>query len=261
MLQHHKNTIQRITNKLKAREDILGILVCGSIAHGFETPTSDVDLMLVLSDSNHKKRLETGDIHYFETESCTYDSGYIDGKYISRAFMKQVVEQGSEPARFAFKGAFTTYSRVEGVSELINEITRYPMKKKNENITRFYAQFEAWKWYCEEALKQNNLYLLNHSISNFVLFSGRLILAYNEKLYPYHKWFLKVLEQVKEKPDDLMAAIQILLNEPNKEHINKLYQLIKDFRNWEVSEHNWPVMFMKDSDLNWMTGCVPIADI
>lgn len=42
MLQHHINTIQKITNKLKKREDILAILLCGSIAHGFETKTSDV---------------------------------------------------------------------------------------------------------------------------------------------------------------------------------------------------------------------------
>lgn len=261
MLQHHKDTIQKITNKLKARKDILGILVCGSIAHGFEAPTSDVDLMLLVSDSDHRKRLETGDIHYFETDSCTYESGYIDGKYISRAFMKQVAEQGSEPARFAFKGAFTTHSRVEGISELINEITRYPVEIKDKNINRFYAQFEAWKWYCEEALKQNNLYLLNHSISNFVLFSGRLILATNEELYPYHKWFLKVLEQVKEKPSGLMTTIQSLLKVPNKKHINTLYQIIKDFRDWGGSEHNWPVMFMKDSELNWMNGCVPVGDL
>jgi len=261
MLQHHKNTIQKITNKLKAREDILAILVCGSIAHGFETTASDVDLMLVISDSEHKKRSKTGDIHYFETESCTYENGYIDGKYISRVFMKEVAEKGSEPARFAFKGSFATYSSIEDISGLIKTITRYPVEKKNENIARFYAQFEAWKWYCEEALKQNNLYLLNHSISNFVLFSGRLILATNETLYPYHKWFLKVLDQVKDKPDELMEPIQTLLKEPTQEHISKLYHLIKEFRNWEVSELHWPVLFMKDSELNWLNGCVPVADL
>ena len=86
-------------------------------------------------------------------------------------------------------------------------------------------------------------------------------MATNETLYPYHKWFLKVLDQVKDKPDGLMETIQTLLKEPTQEHISKLYHLIKDFRNWEVSELHWPVLFMKDSELNWLNGSVPVADL
>ncbi|HRW35697.1 MAG TPA: hypothetical protein P5107_11655 [Thermotogota bacterium] len=54
MLQHHADTIQRIINKLKKSEDIRDVFVCSSIAHGFETQKSDVDLMLVISDTDHK---------------------------------------------------------------------------------------------------------------------------------------------------------------------------------------------------------------
>jgi|GEM_PF-5214858 len=34
------------------------------------------------------------DIHYFETEFYSYENCYLDGKYVSRAFMKQVAEKG-----------------------------------------------------------------------------------------------------------------------------------------------------------------------
>jgi len=261
MFKHHEETIRNITDKLKVRDDVLAILVSGSVAHGFAKETSDVDLMIVVSDQDYQKRLKTGDIHYFEQESCTYDSGYIDGKYISTAFMKQVADSGSEPARFAFEGAYATYSAIEEIDGLIKGIIRYPVEKKIENITRFYAQFEAWKWYCEEAIKHDNLYLFYQSLSNFILFSGRLILAYNEILYPYHKWFLRVLEGAEAKPKGLMASIHELLEEKDRDKICSLYHQIKTFRDWEVSEQNWPVLFMWDSELNWLQGSVPVADI
>jgi len=57
------------------------------------------------------------------------------------------------------------------------------------------------------------------------------------------------------------GTIQTLLKKPTQEHISKLYHLIKDFRNWEVSELHWPVLFMKDSELNWLNGSVPVADL
>lgn len=46
MYNHHKTAIETITNKLKSRDEILGIIVGGSVAHGFANENSDIDLML-----------------------------------------------------------------------------------------------------------------------------------------------------------------------------------------------------------------------
>lgn len=261
MFVHHIETIKNITKKLENRQDVLAVILCGSIAHGFETERSDVDLMIVISDDSYRQRLKTGELHYFETDACTYETGYIDGKYISLEFIRQVAERGSEPARFAFEGARPTYSQIENIHELIQKVVRYPVERKSENIMRFYAQFEAWKWYCDEALKQRNAYLLTRSVSNLILFSGRLILAFNETLYPYHKWFLRVLEGVEQKPDGIMGHIQKLLNAPTDETVSVLYHSIRDFTKWDGSNLDWPAIFMKDSELNWLSGDVSVADL
>jgi hypothetical protein len=261
MYKHHKDTIENITYKLMKQEEVLAVIIGGSIAHRFERETSDVDIMIVVSDEDYSCRTKSGQIHYFEKESCTYEAGYIDGKYISIEFMKKVALSGSEPARFAFEGAWAAYSKIHDLNEILQQIVRYPTERQKRNICRFYAQFEAWKWYCEEAIKKDNLYLLNHSVSNLILFAGRLILAHNQVLYPYHKWFLKVLSNVNDKPIDLITCIDTLLKTPNRESIEAFYQNIKTFRNWEVSEVNWPSMFMEDSELNWLNGSTPICDI
>ena len=88
---------------------------------------------------------------------------------VSPDFVKQVLEKGSEPARFAFEGSRVLFSKIEGFEEHICRIAEYPIAEKADRIKRFYAQFEAWHWYCGEALTKNNRYLLGTSVSKLIL--------------------------------------------------------------------------------------------
>ncbi|HEX3076854.1 MAG TPA: nucleotidyltransferase domain-containing protein [Lachnospiraceae bacterium] len=261
MYNHHKLAIETVTNKLKLKENILGVIIGGSVAHGFAGENSDIDLMLVLSDEDYKKAIETGDINYYETEATPYEGGYVDGKYTSIEFIKKTSMYGSEPARFAFKDAFVTYSKIEGLEELVKDACRYPLERKIENMEKFYAQFEAWRWYYYEGMKRNDEYLISISISNYVLFAGRLILAYNETLFPYHKWFMRVLEEVSSKPDNLLQYMNKVLETKSAESVELLYNSIVNFHTWTTSDKHWCIRFMMDSELNWLEGCVPIADL
>ena len=119
MYKHHITAIETITNKLKARDEVLGVIIGGSIAHGFASEDSDVDIMIVLSEEDYKKALKENTVFYYEKESCDYEGGYVDGKCTSIDYIKKVAEFGSEPARFAFQGAFVSYSKVNGVEQLI----------------------------------------------------------------------------------------------------------------------------------------------
>jgi len=263
MYSHHTDSIQRVTDYFQHDPEVLALLLGGSIAHGFETPTSDVDIMIFVSDEDYMKRFETNQIHFFNRELTTYADagGYVDGKYSSPRFVKQVLEKGSEPARFAFAGSRVLFSRLDGFADNVRKVAEYPVAEKAERIRRFYAQFEAWHWYSGEALRLNNPYLLNTSVSKFILFSGRLILAHNELLYPYHKWFLKVLDGAKEKPAGLLESIQHLNASKTKENIEALYEIVKGFRPWIEGDFSWPTQFMLDSELNWMDGMTPVDDL
>lgn len=261
MFSHHQETIEIITEKFKKQEDVLGLLIGGSVAHGFATEKSDVDIFIVVSNKEYNDRLKDGNLTYWEEDSCTYEGGYVDGKYICTEFLEKVAKDGSEPARFAFKDSFIVYSKIDNLNQLLKDVTRYPIEEKEAKIEKFYAQFEAWKWYCYEALKHNNSYLLHYAIPNYVLFAGRLILVYNETLYPYHKWFLKELESVKNKPDRIIEQINLVLEEKNEEEIEKLYKMITEFTDWGHEWHKWPNRFMLDSELTWMSGKIPVTDL
>jgi predicted nucleotidyltransferase len=262
MYPHHSQSIQNVIEYFQRDPpEVLALLLSGSIAHGFESPTSDVDIMIFVSEEDYQKRFQTGQLHFFNTDLCTYEGGYVDGKYLSINFAKQVLEKGSEPARFAFEGSQVLFSKVDGFAEEVCKIAEYPASDKLARIKRFYAQFEAWHWYCGEALSKGNQYLLGTSVSKLILFGGRLILAHNEMLYPYHKWFLKVLERAKDKPRDLMACIQALAESPNAETIEAFYEKVKTFQSWADHPYNWPVQFLLDSELNWMDGKTPVDDL
>ncbi len=45
----------------------------------------------------------------------------------------------------------------------------YQKTEQSENIKKFYSQFQVAYWYCQEAIKLNNLYLLTTAISDLIL--------------------------------------------------------------------------------------------
>ncbi len=258
---HHEKSLQNVVKYFQNEPEVEALILGGSLAHGFASPISDIDLMIIITDQHYAKRLSEGNLQFFNRELCTYPEGYVDGKYLGMSHLTEVAEMGSEPARYAFQDAQVLFSRRDSIDKQIRSIARYPLELKTERICRFYAQFEAWNWYVGEALKSQNHYLLGVSISKLVLFGGRLILAHNELLYPYHKWFLRVLAEAREKPPALLTCIESLYQTPSAENVKLFYELIRDFRDWGILDNSWPAQFMLDSELNWQTGTTPVDDL
>jgi hypothetical protein len=261
MYPHHIESIARVRDYFAAIPTTQALLLGGSIAHGYESPTSDVDIMILVSPEEHAQRIEKSDIHFFSRELCTYPEGYVDGKYSNLGFLEEVAQQGSEPARFAFAGSQVLISHIAGLEELLARIAKYPSEQKISRIRRFYAQFEAWGWYAGEALRLNNRYLLGVSIAKLTLFGTRLVLAHNELLYPYHKWMLRVLADAPQKPVDMLQRIDAMTQDPNPETVKAYYECVKLYRQWENAETGWPNQFMLDSELNWKKGDTPVDDL
>lgn len=258
---HHQETIQRALDHFQAQPQVLALLLGGSIAHGWAQPTSDVDVLIVVSDEEHQQRSAKNDTQFYSPELATYLDGYVDGKYLSPAFMAQVEQQGSEPARFAFADAQILFSRLEHLDDRLQRIARYPVEDKINRIKRFHAQLQAWYWFTGEAHQKQNRYLMNVAASKLLLFGGRLVLAHNEMLYPYHKWFLAMLERAPHKPEGLLQVMQTLSEEATHANATPFFQLINDFRTWEADEIAWPNRFMRDNELTWLEGTTPIDDI
>jgi predicted nucleotidyltransferase len=260
MFEHHSSTLARVAEHFSKDPEVTGLILAGSIAHGFCSAESDVDVMIVVSDESHAERLRTARATFFSRELCTYGS-YVDGKYISQGLLQQIREKGSEPARYAFKDAQVIFSSDPALPALLEEVARYPVAEKASRIWRFQAQVEAWRWYTNEADKRQNLPLLRTALAKLTLFGGRIILAHNELLYPYHKWFLRVLAQAADKPPGFLELIEELASAPDSDKVERFTCMVRDYGSWEMSEGSWGAQFMLESELNWLHAPPPVDDL
>ena len=260
MKQHHKKAIEKLTESLKEDNRYLALIITGSVAKGEERDDSDIDFILVVSDEEYEKRKRRNRIIFFDTQYCDYPGGYVDGKIVNLQFLKVVAERGSEPARDAFRDAWIAFSKIPEIEEILNKIPVFQKSEKAEKIQSFLAQFEIANWYIGEAERRKDKYLLMRAATDLILFGGRLILAHNEIIYPFHKLFMNALIRVPEKPEKLIELIEALLSEPSSKNAQAFYDAVKSFKKWRI--RGIPnVQFMLDTELAWLERKPYIGDI
>lgn len=262
MEPHHAQSIANLTAAFEKDPTVLALILGGSIAHGFAKPDSDIDVTIVVAPSEYQRRQREHQLHYNNRTLCTYD-GYIDGKYVDVDFLKLVATRGSDPIRYAYHGNRILFSRIPDLDALLAQIVRYPIEEKQERIERFAAQLLAWRWYYSEAIRQQNDYLRFLAIQKLVLFGTRVVLAYNELHFPYHKWMLRVLASAPRQPEGLQADIATLLTLPPWDAANAYVRKIFAFVgiDHDTADAAWPTRFMKDTELRWVTQEACIDDI
>ncbi len=261
MRPHHERAIRRLADHFSQEEDCLAVIVGGTVAKGIASEYADIDVMIVVTDESYRKREAENSLIYFSTSFCDYPGGYVDGKIVNVEYLQAAAERGNEVTRAALTGALVAYSAISGLEELLAQIPVYQQHEQRDKIQAFYAQFECAHWYLGEAIKRGDRYLLTHAVSSLVLYGGRLILADNEILYPYHKLFMAELDRAPQKPENLMKLIGTLLDRPSPETAKAFYDAIKSFRMWNEAWEAWPVRFMKDTEWAWLENKAYIGDV
>jgi hypothetical protein len=229
----------------------LALIIGGSLVKGLGRPDSDVDFLLVATPEEYARRAQENAFGFFSFDFTDYEGGYVDGKVIDVTFLRDAADHGSEPARAAFDHAIVAFARDPEIADLVARIPVYPEHEYSAKIKAFYAQVQAHQWFVGEAEKRGDAYLMTHAVSQLVLFGGRMILAHNRMLYPYHKWFMTMLRRAPDKPDNLMALIDDLLVEPGKTRADAFCECVLNFTEWEIPAEGWGVRFMHDTEWTW----------
>ena len=261
MREHHQRVVDRLVALLEPDERYLAMLLGGSIAKGREGENSDVDIMLIATDEEYQRRqATTQDFWYFNREICDYPDGYAEGKVLNLQFLRDVADHGSEPARSAFAHTSILFSRIPDLAKLIEPIPVYQESEQASKLTSFYSQLMLLTWFVGEAEKRNERYLLLQATADLVLYGGRLILAYNKILYPYHKWFMYELRRAPLKPEGLLELAEALLEQPTKARAIAFRDCIVNYRDWGITYAQAVGRFTQDSELNWRDGRPPLRD-
>ena len=257
---HHQRAIDRLAGAYDEDPDYLGLIIGGSVAKGYARADSDVDFMIIANDGVFERRFAERDLFINRQDLCDYAGGYVDGKIINLGFLEEVARHGNEPSRAAFEGAFVAYSHVDGLESLLKRIPVYTEAGHDERIRTFYTMMFMQHWLMNEAVRHRNRYTMTRAASQLALYSCRLLLAHNRRLFPFHKWMLKALDAVPDKPDDTLELIDTVLEEPNAGNATKLFERVRDFRDWGVSDLDAYTRFMTEVEWSWMSGTTPIED-
>ncbi|EOS58481.1 hypothetical protein SAMN02744124_04266 [Paenibacillus barengoltzii J12] len=59
----------------------------------------------------------------------------------------------------------------------------------------------------------------------------------------------------------ILYLIEQMLQEPTAERIEAFYHSVRTFADWGEDDRSWPSRFMEDSEINWLTGLIPVGDI
>lgn len=258
---HHQRAIARLADEYRDNPEFRGLIIGGSVAKGFARDDSDVDFLIIATDESFEQRLADRDLFINRRDLCDYEGGFVDGKIVNLAYLEDLADRGNEPSRAAFHGAIVAFSHVPGLEALLQRIPVYQEAGHNVRIRAFYSMAFIQHWLFQEAARHGNRYTMLRAASQLALFAGRLILAHNRVLFPYHKWLPRVLETAPDKPVGFMELFTNLLDEPGSEIANALFERLRDFQDWGVSDLEAYTWFMTDVEWAWMSGTTPIEDL
>ena len=256
----HQRAIDRLADAYRDDPDFLAIIIGGSVAKGCAREDSDVDFMIVATDEVFARRFADRDVFINRSDLSDYDGGYVDGKIIDIAYLEDVAATGNEPSRAAFEGTFAAYSHVPDLDELLARIHVYPEEGHEERVRTFYSMTFIQHWLMNEAERHGNRYTIMRAASQLALFAGRLILAHNRRLFPYHKWLPRALENSPDKPEGFMTLFDALLASPGRASASALFEAVRDHADWGVSDLDAYTWFMSDVEWSWRSGTTPIED-
>lgn len=262
MYPHQRKALDNFIAAIETDPHAEAAILGGSIAKGWHNETSDVDVLVLCSDAEYERRRREKQVAWYAPEFAEYEGGYLDIKYIHRAYLDLAAEKGNEPTRASFRGSTVAWSRGDagGIESLIERITAYPEAGVQDRIQSYIAQVETMRWYIEQAAKRDDVYLAHWAASRGVLFGCRAVLALNRVLFPYHKWLIRSLELCEQKPDGFADLAKRASVEATVEAVHTFCDAVLELTDWPGREIPWAEIYIRDTEWAWMDGQCPLED-
>ena len=261
MERHHAQAIDGFLARFGSSDEFVALLLVGSLAHGFATPSSDVDVILVATEDEYRRRQSDHRLAFVERDLCGYAGGYVDCKVTALSLLHLVADGGSDPARYAFKDATILSSRENTLGACLARIVRFPIEQKAAREHRFLCQVLAWTWYMGQAEAHRDAYLTAVATQKLALFACRVVLNRNEALFPYHKWLVRETSRAPLQPEGFATYLRELLERPSLASAQRLQDAVLAFVGEAGRGLDWPMQFMVDSELNWLHHEAPVDDL
>ncbi len=204
MYPHHAESIQKLKEYFAGREEVIAIVLDGSIVKGNARPDSDVDAVVVVTEEAYRELAAENRLAEIITGHCTYEGGYFDIKYKTKKMLQAAAEKGSEPTRNAYVKAQVVFSRDGEIAEIVSRIATYPAHERSRKIDCFCANLQLNRGYFLHCVGQENAYMRAHLAQEIVYSVYRLILIENELLFPCNRRLEEAVRSALRRPENIL---------------------------------------------------------
>lgn len=233
MLKHHEESIQIMKEYFQRDNDVIALVLGGSVAKGEARPDSDLDGMVIVTDESYDKRKSEGKLCESINGLCTYPAGYFDIKYFNKKYLQAAVEQGSDPTRNSFIKAQVLFSNDPEIAKIIEKIPIYPRDKKLERIKTFHSILRfASGYFFNDALMSGDKYMLDKCCFEIVYAGLRMLFAYNEEFFPSHKRLIEYAQRLRCKPDKIVELAMAINEKKDALSRDAFVDAILNFTDW-----------------------------
>lgn len=202
MYKHHEISIENMKEYFRKREAIALILV-GSVAKGTERIDSDLDGVVIVSEEEYAERKKNNITTETIDGLCTYEGGYFDVKYMTKEYLKDLAEKGSEPARNGFTKAKTLFCNDTEIENVLPQIPVFQIEEREEKLLSFYSDFWLNYHYFLKSCAVDG-YMKMQTIAEIIYSIYRIMLQEHEILFDCNRRLEKQVETISEKTAELV---------------------------------------------------------
>ncbi|WP_137845419.1 nucleotidyltransferase domain-containing protein [Microbacterium sp. 2FI] len=257
-MQHHEDTLRAFVAAREKEAAAQGVILVGSIARGVERIDSDVDVYLVVDESEFEQARFRNQLSYVDYGVATYTGGYVDVKLVSPSYLEMAESRADDPTRASFVDARVAWTRGTDFVTQLSRIVEVPEAAWIEKTETFIAQLRLYAGYFApqgDALADE--YLLRWAAVHAVQAAGRALLADSRILFRGNKYLQSLVAGLPDAPIGFAQLCSRLLTEPSAQTAGALLKTMEAHRPWSISSTQTLSLFVEQNELSWLTGAVP----
>jgi hypothetical protein len=236
-------------------QDVIALILGGSVAKGEARPDSDLDAMVIITDQAYEKRKAEGQTTENIPCMCTYPEGYFDIKYFNKKYLKAAAERGSDPTRNSFVKSKVIFSSDSEIESIIKRIQTYPREKKHERILMFHSilRYSSGYFYWS-GVRNNDPYMLDKCCFEIVYAGLRLLFVHNEIFFPSHLRLLQYSESLPHKPSGIIEMAKAVNEKKDADTIQAFADAVLNFTDWGVDPESYHAVHVDGIEQAWQNS-------